>query len=351
MNHGHYSLYPLLLDQLERQLVRDIMPALKMKVPPKGDRSHVTTMQFMLSYNPKLIGGMDFIVMADEWNWLHHTERNVIFPTSPEILQKLFDARIDIQNVNCIVMPHDSYVLAMPKGYSINGFEIPSVLITWHGPEGRDAIINNVTKAVFGKPVERDRKASAQWDHEHMLTMIYRMPFRGTFADPHLAVDNIGTYRVSIPASWIPDLLSSQSAAEFLQHLTRHGRYSERYNDTLDLSEEDAAQQYAIFKLVIMLAIYAHNYPGALKPGFPGKEPKFMEPRLHGKWRKSTIEMSTDHSTRSGPEKTHYRSWFFRQLMAPRYYKGEHENKPVGSRVIFVRDTMVGREVTPEALE
>ena len=48
---------------------------------------------------------------------------------------------------------------------------------------------------------------------------------------------------------------------------------------------------------------------------------------------------------------SHYRRWHFRTLKHERYYQtGEWAGKPIGSRVVFVRDSFVNKEVCPHVL-
>ena len=47
----------------------------------------------------------------------------------------------------------------------------------------------------------------------------------------------------------------------------------------------------------------------------------------------------------------HYRRWHFRTLKHERYYQsGEWAGKPIGSRVVFVRDSFVNKDVCPHVL-
>ena len=46
----------------------------------------------------------------------------------------------------------------------------------------------------------------------------------------------------------------------------------------------------------------------------------------------------------------HWRSFHYRQLMHERYYQGEYKDWKPGSRIVFVRESFVGEEVTPETL-
>ena len=48
---------------------------------------------------------------------------------------------------------------------------------------------------------------------------------------------------------------------------------------------------------------------------------------------------------------SHYRRWHFRTLKHERYYQtGEWAGKPIGSRVVFVRDSFVNKDVCPHVL-
>jgi hypothetical protein len=96
--------------------------------------------------------------------------------------------------------------------------------------------------------------------------------------------------------------------------------------------------------LVGNLWIYLQAVDGALQPGLPGKVQDGEVPSLG----RGVYYTLVDRLTPPGAPKgvgEHYRSWHFRQLTDERYYRGEHDGEPRGSRWVFVREALVGAEM------
>ena len=145
----------------------------------------------------------------------------------------------------------------------------------------------------------------------------------------------------------IPALLTAKDGGDFKRML---GTF-EDYNNVLPLSDVESDLQYLITRLVAMIGLYSHSFPDRLRDGYPtNSPPKNMEPVLHKKWHSMRLGLPTEASG-DNDKAYHYRSWHFRQLMDKRYYQGEHATKPIGSRVVFVRDAMVGRDIEAETLK
>ena len=109
-------------------------------------------------------------------------------------------------------------------------------------------------------------------------------------------------------------------------------------------------------KLVFSLMIYINALGDeVLHKGVPNK--KDNKNRLIEK-ASSTEKSSPRRFTLKGPkgytgrkQGAHYRRWHFRTLKHERYYQsGEWAGKPIGSRVVFVRDSFVNKDVSPHVL-
>ena len=120
------------------------------------------------------------------------------------------------------------------------------------------------------------------------------------------------------------------------------------------MSLYDAKMQFYSLRLIGALGVYHLATDGQkLRPGYPGSS----TPKLQGKLPGQTLkpyEIASAIPARhvsSGDEReihgAYYRTWYFRQLRAPRYYQGEYENRKVGTRYTFVSDTVVGQRSTP----
>lgn len=338
----HYDCYPLLLDYMERTIAKDVWVKSQGKKVGKENRSILSALIWLYEQNRDLADTMDTIIMAEEYYWLE-TNRTVVFPESNEVLTRLLSSKVDLKNTAPIQMPHSSFVLAMPRKFEYKSVHIPSVLISWCDSDERDDIIGNFSEDVLGKRYKRI-PMEPQFEEEQQLAITWR--YRDVDLPKELQDKNqLATFRFCVPCSRIPELLrceSPKAMADFMGTL--------KYKDVLSTNEADNLRQFYIAKLVLMVGLYSSSFADALKPGYPGKEPKHLEPRLHKPWSKLKLGMSTSNPTENDERSYHYRSWHFRQLMDKRYYQGEHAEKPIGSRVVFIKDSMVGRKIEAETL-
>lgn len=336
MSNGRYEMYPLLMDELERNVAKSAVHGRGKKLA-KHERDHVSALRFLYRQSPELLYTLDTTILCDEFNWLYKSERNVIFPSGPEILTRLLDAKVDLSNPAPIRMPHESFILAVPKGFTYKGIAIPPVMVAWCDTERTQVIVNQFTGVVVGCG---DIKVQNWYTDDVGLFITYR----GRSDNETSGL----SFRANLATKDLPDVLRCEDAAHYQKEF---GSFSYKFLHSSDLTPEEGEVQFLVVRLIAMLGMYSHAYPASLKSGYPGNEPKFMEPRLHSKWSKSTISMPSAEVHGANTKAYHYRSWHFRQLLDKRFYKGEHAQKPIGSRVVFVRDSMVGRQVEAETLD
>lgn len=344
MSQTKYDMHPLLIDDLERLITKKIWPSHGIK-RKKGGRSHEAALNFMYEQDKNMLKTMDTVILAEEYYWLNQSDRKVIFPESHNVITKLLDAKISLENTAPLIMPHVSFIVAMPKDYEYKGVRLPPVHVTWTEPHERDEIINDYGLNVVGMPISRLR--DSRYSDERTLNLNYRIFDKDSPFTEQNYERVKSAFRACIPAALIPDILRCKDYKEYSAIL---GSFDRAYVSVHELNEHDQQVQFLIARFVLMAGLYANSFPGSLSVGYPGKEPKKIEPLLHKRWNKLALTMPSNQEG-DHEKQYHYRSWHFRQLMHSKYYKGEHKKKPIGSRVVFVRDTSVGREIEPEVLE
>lgn len=52
----------------------------------------------------------------------------------------------------------------------------------------------------------------------------------------------------------------------------------------------------------------------------------------------------------SSSTSSHYRSWHIRQLRDDRYYQNEYKDLKPGSRLVFVKDSFINRDISPKTV-
>jgi hypothetical protein len=284
---------------------------------------------------PEMINRLDTFILSEERFW--ETEgNNVIFPESADVLNNLYRAKYNIENLSGFQLPFKSFILAMPAGFKIDGFEIPSCLITWekYRSSEHSILYPFLDWIKFPRPMEVIHQPSSEDEME--LGIIFRDP------DQSLAY-----HRTLCFGSALPEILKAKDTTEFQAIL---GNYSfSSMKGIIDSNDKDLNTQFRLFKLIAALGVYnMATERKHLVSGFPGTiEPKMIGRTSNQKMKVTTLE---NHHHSTGNEKEapgmHYRTWFFRQLMDDRYYRGEYSDYPKGSRISFVPDTVVNRKVS-----
>lgn len=242
-----YSKYTTMSDDIY-QFVRKLDGGIR-----KGDVDGAIGLQMSAKAKYGLQFGrmMEDYVMAEEDLWRERSPRRVVFPETEVQLRRLLSDEFVLTDAAGIEPPFESFVLALPKGFEVDGVELPSCLITWlpalaHVGKALDGFLarhNLPPSLVQIKPDNRD---------EHSLSIIVRAR-DGTLS------------RVMAYQRFIPDLLKSRDINEYR---ARVGNLSDNVI-ARDLDEYDSKQQYYLLRLVAAVSVYIAAYgEAALTEGF-----------------------------------------------------------------------------------
>ncbi len=330
---SQYSVYSLMLDgelKLARQLLgktvskgateRDIFEILNLKIP---------------GYHQSL----NFLIFCEEHFW-RRTGGHTIFPETKDVLDNLLRARFQMDSSEGFSLPFESFMFTIPAGFTTDGIQLPSFLVTWIPYQEMGSLVVEP----FGRYIRMKDGAHVHLDiprGSHSISICYRDP------------TNPSAYaRVVIGDEQIPELLAVQDIHQFRTML---GHYGDGIGGVKDVDELDLRLQQTMLKLVAALGIYDMATEGnRIKPGFPGgQQPKMMGKMPENEMRFLTLKNATPKASSedSRGKDAYYRTWHFRQLRDERYYKGEFEQYPRGSRYVFVSDTVVGQKLTAQTLK
>jgi hypothetical protein len=319
--------------------------------------------QHMMVIRPESAYGLDGLIIAEELQW-ERDGKHVLFTQSPEFLTRLLNAKFDLSVTGGFQLPFYSFMLPMPLGFKPVGVALVGILVTSYRLDQTREVLRSYAR-YLQQPVNPNLARALGIDAHNYKARCQvpdaaQNPTSDDLADdePLLCIallDNLSnplmasTIRASEGFSRIPDLLAAATPDEFWQRLgpMKHSNYRVR-----DVSTHDAAAEFYAFKLVCALSVYNMATRGdLLKPGFPGNTVPHVEGRLDRKTSQSfTLGQGSLLSKKDAPS-AHYRQWHFRQLRDKRFYHGEHRQKPIGSRWVFVRDTVVAEnDVDPYTL-
>jgi hypothetical protein len=318
-----YDMYPSLLTETLKAVSKF----------HKGLAPHLALGQWLYEHNSKFNTLATRICIEDHF-WSRNG-RHVIFPESTDVIDNLMRARYEIESPEGFSLPFTSFVVAMPSGYTRNGFKMPGFMASF----SRDDLpeIKAMPFIDYIKMPLHTLDFSSVPDSVKSLVVQYKNPSDGAHA------------MVSIREKDLPRILKCRNLDEY--KLEMDGGWPMVGVSTVETNSADAEIQFFALKLVASMGIYCLATGGKrLLDGFPGSVmPRLMGHDGSGGMRLSTLQSVATAAAKASPD-AHYRSWHFRQLRDARFYKGEHANTPPGSRYVFVSDAMIGQKVEPSTI-
>jgi len=330
------------------------------------------------------------------------SSRLVIYPESSDLLEDIANAEYHVDGLDlsaCL----KNFMLMIPEGFEFEGVDVPSVFVSISPFSHKQIVaakagmeyakskggvstanhLNGLYRGVrtnFEKrraelPEMSEKPFSSSYTDEQIEELIELEFEEHFYARTSLAISFGGeTKHYSIPL--FTGLLMSEAgdkkAKKFVDGwLTRYKKSQDdelgEEIDTigLNLMSSKALERRpvkmdgdvtVIVKLVASIMVYINALGDeVLHRGVPFKKEnaKFLSKGLN-----PTDKKEPDLFTLRGPkgytgrkQGAHYRRWHFRTLKHERYYQsGEWAGKPIGSRVVFVRDSFVNKEICPHVL-
>ena len=323
--------------------------------------------------------------------YFYTTDRVVIYPESADLLTNIFEADYHLDGFELDSSLKD-FILMMPEGFEINGVDVPSVQVSIGSRYQRDismyAFVRDVLK-------NRCRDLGAAMLYQQVIDEYQRCALN--FEGVNEITKDIGIFDVS---KWTPeqieeledkikeagysfdDAIDALNLTEnyYTQIVIRGGgefaslgmdaffnavnadkdpesekEFLKNNNSSDAHQNQESADRLAdICKLICSVLVYCQALGDeVLHKGVPFKKDNAIKLSKNTNKKKGTTSM-----TLRGPKgfsskraQSHYRKWHFRTLKDERFYQSdEWKDKPRGSRVVFVRDSVVNRDVSPHVL-
>lgn len=292
-------------------------------------------------YRDEMTRSPDVHTHLEEFWWLH-SGRFMYYPESLELARSMLRATGTIQDEAAFYERDEAFILNFPAGFKLGGADAAGVLVTVCRHDTRPALYMDAGCKWLGLPtVDPD-------DYRAQLANAGAYSISINYTEAAGARKIVG--RIAVDASWLAQVTRISTTGEYAQFLGPHisSDWKERYHD-----EKSLAVELDLTRVVLNFLLYKKAMPHRIRDGLPGVNRKEVE---------SALVMDRSHKiighpaadpgmARTGLTRApHYRAWHFRQLRDARYYKGEHEGKPPGSRVVMVTDTFIGA-ATPKTVE
>ncbi|CAH7410626.1 conserved hypothetical protein [Vibrio chagasii] len=263
---------------------------------------------------------MDFIA-SDEVRW-YTSDKQALFVQDGDLLKTLGKTKYNqISDFSLIDPPFKSFVLALPSGFKLLDREISGLLVNYYDSYAQ---INDCVKDTFerlGIPVHKRPRFIDKYDSDKPAMSINYVVDRE---------DNVS--RILAPSSIYQSILKGDDVL---------GKEDMSIN-AVELDQGEAELQQALIRLVLSLFVYIQSFGAdkVIAAGLPDdvKSVKKLQSIAASESRHSHVTNRT--GVKSGY--VGVRSGHFRQLMHERFYRGEHANRPTGSRIIYIPPYSVG---------
>lgn len=289
---------------------------------------------------PNMLQTLDFLIMAEEHFW-GLKKRPSIFLESAQVARRLYEATYDAKWMEGIQMPFESFILSIPKDFTINDTIIPGCLVTWMKFSDMDDLALRPLCRKAGLRDPDEVTVPEEYRNSMTLHISYQDPYdqrRFTYA------------RIVIPSDLFGSILASKDRHEFRE---RAGDYREAsIVGLIKSSEVDLTIQFTLLKLVLAMGVFNQATKAEhLTAGLPGGHIQVDGVVRNLKPSHQTLSMPPlKPPLNKGSVEDHYRSFFFRQLRHERYYQGEYADWTPGTRWTFVSDAWVsgsGEDIDP----
>ena len=331
-----YKTYTLMLEKIASQMRRADLINKK----EKGDSALQAAISKLIEMQPEIMQTLDFVVMMEEWNWLQ-SERNIYYLESAQVANSIINSKISLTSAEALYEGQESFILALPSDTIIDGIKACSglsVTIAKHH-ERQANLIDPFSKWIGVQPPQADHSEDDDWSGFGIY-----ISYKGSHTQDNMVV------RVCMNSGDLISYMNSNSLDEYME-LMPDWKAKKEYSHVFSLSVSERAYQFDVLKLVASFLVYKKALPDRVINGYPTKNNEKTATGKDVKRVKAFIIKSPTDNNAQDYKTSHYRRWHFRQLTHERFYRGEHKKEAIGSRVIFVQDSVVGREVKAQTVK
>lgn len=293
------------------------------KIPPNISPQDIT--YSILAENQHNLQNMDYALHASEMHWARTGHNTIFIPTIDDI-ENIIKGKYNITEIHSSLFPFQYFSVILPHHYQPFGLIPRGVLVAVTNTQtmNEEFMAPFIQKANM-KPVNY-RKG------EHKGDFLVHVMYATKGHNGH----NINTY----DADDIALMLQNDDITK-LDHPINKTRVTPGH--TVNEGEINNKLNQLLVKIITGMAVYIKAKPDALVNGLP--KPTAIKIEGTRNPNANTLHFSGTKTATSPNE--HHRSWHIRQLVNERYYKGEHAHLEKGSRMVFVKDTIVNRKINP----
>lgn len=280
---------------------------------------------------PEIVSAVDTTIAMEEWDWLASNNKRAYFFKDADLARKVMNGIHRITDPSMLYECPESFLLSLPEELDVN-------------PGGSGLLVSFMDyKYRSGKLAESFFSAMGRETPETSNDKAIDIMLTVNYLAPNDSKSDMAWTCLSLPLEWITDIVRMSEESEYCAFMSDRTRMQDN-NYAVPLTHDEQVKQFYVFKLVCGFLLFRKALPERFINGTPGEGNPLYATKTSARAHFQTLLPPVAKSDRS-TSVTHYRSWHFRQLMNERYYRGEHKNKKLGSRFVFVSDSVVGRDI------
>ncbi len=313
-------MYPMVLKQLKRAGA------------PVKDNDVCSMWYHSCQVEPEGKGSIKHWMASAEYHWRYPNQRHALFPESLELCERLMRAKFEVGKGATLDFPYEVFALFMPKGFRLAGAQTTSCLVQFMSYGDRQTQLNclqldsQLDLVTFeGNDLPLDTMC---------MNVHYPSPFNDKMRESFVVpVDKVMEYL---------ELDDGRAFARVLGHLGRDGDTL-----TIETSDHEAEYQQQLLKFIVTMMVYVSaRGEDALTNGVPCAIPNQATDKGVAVKGITLSDQKTDRLMAA----SHIRAMHFRNLRHEKYYKGEHEKKPQGSRWSLVKESVIGERMKTKTI-
>ena len=273
--------------------------------------------------DPRIMETLDCMIHAEEHYWMNYGQQ-VYFFEDADFCRNVMRGSYAIKETLPLYHGNESFILMLPDDFTFCGQKGSGLLVTVFNHAQRT---NELFTSFFESmklPVPNVTTSGEQG--EYTVCISYQ--------------EKAGSYmymRVAMPNVWLADICQMETLEQYSQLMKDRNSFHFFHGMGLDVPEME--YQFEVLRFVMGFMVYRHAMPQRIRDGLPSGISKHEFTTPH--FQKPHTRIVSHPAKEKGEVQGHYRSWHFRQLTDDKYYKGEHEGKAKGSRIVFVSDSFV----------
>lgn len=281
-------------------------------------------------FDSPVANNLDKHLLVSEVLW-DHEGRKVVFPGNKDFFNTLLKSNFALDGSATLNLPYSTFILAMPKGFEVDGVSIPSVIVNYNKAGDRKDRYDLATKLMGLSEMEH---AENNLSGNDSLSFFYQDPYEeeGVIVQVNQTPLQVGS------------ALKAKSPDEYAEIL---GTMPKDMVSpiAMDPSQSDYIMQFVITKIIAGISVYmSANNITQLADGLPNNgRLAISNLKTDVKYSFANIPLLSASSNTNTSDVMTTRSFHFRQLRAPVYYQNEYEHLEPGSRWVFVKETQVGK--------